>query len=56
MLTASVDGIAPDEGVARRTLQALRLIAANHRLVYLPTHDPESGRRLETLESANVSG
>jgi N-acyl homoserine lactone hydrolase len=55
MLRERVDGVAADEVVARQTLRALRQLAAERRLVYLPTHDPDSGHRLDTLEPASTS-
>ena len=41
-----VDGVSPDEGVARRTNQRILALAREQPLVYLPSHDPESANRL----------
>jgi N-acyl homoserine lactone hydrolase len=42
-----VDGISPDEATARQTMQKVLRYAQETPTVYLPTHDPDSGRRLE---------
>jgi len=41
-----VDGVSPDEGVARRTNQRILALAREQPLVYLPSHDPASANRL----------
>jgi glyoxylase-like metal-dependent hydrolase (beta-lactamase superfamily II) len=46
MLAGEIDGVSADEDVARRTLGAIRDLAADRPTVYLPTHDPESADRL----------
>jgi N-acyl homoserine lactone hydrolase len=46
MLRGAVDGIAPDEAAARRTLERIRIYAGTTPTVYLPSHDPESATRL----------
>lgn len=48
MIRGRVDGVAPDEQDAWRTLARIRNFAASTPVVYLPSHDPESGDRLET--------
>ena len=46
MLRGAVDGVAPDEGAARLTLERIRAYAAATPTVYLPSHDPASAARL----------
>lgn len=46
MLAGTIDGISPDENVARRTLADIRALCAQRPTVYLPTHDPNSAERL----------
>jgi glyoxylase-like metal-dependent hydrolase (beta-lactamase superfamily II) len=46
MLAGRVDGVSPDDRAAAATLGAIRQFAATRRVVYLPTHDPESAARL----------
>lgn len=41
-----VDGVSPSPRIARDTLGRIRSLAAERPLVYLPSHDPESARRL----------
>jgi glyoxylase-like metal-dependent hydrolase (beta-lactamase superfamily II) len=41
-----VDGVSPDEAVARQTMARIRELARERPLVYLPSHDPESAERL----------
>jgi N-acyl homoserine lactone hydrolase len=41
-----VDGVSPDERVARGTIERILSLAAQEPLVYLPSHDPESASRL----------
>jgi glyoxylase-like metal-dependent hydrolase (beta-lactamase superfamily II) len=43
-----VDGVSPSVAAARQTLAAILEYARQNRTVYLPAHDPESARRLET--------
>jgi len=49
MLAGTVDGVAPDVESARLTLARIRELAGARRLVYLPSHDPDSGTRLAGL-------
>ena len=44
-----VDGVSPDEGVARQTNQRILALAREQPLVYLPSHDPQSADRLARL-------
>jgi N-acyl homoserine lactone hydrolase len=46
LLAGKVDGVSPDETIARRTLSQIVGLAKQHPLVYLASHDPESGERL----------
>ena len=44
-----VDGVSPDEGIARQTNQRILALAREQPLVYLPSHDPASEDRLARL-------
>jgi len=46
MRAGQIDGVSGDETAASATLEAFRRLAAERPTVYLPTHDPESARRL----------
>jgi N-acyl homoserine lactone hydrolase len=46
MLRGAVDGVSPDEAVARATLAAIRELCTRRQTVYLPAHDPKSAERL----------
>jgi glyoxylase-like metal-dependent hydrolase (beta-lactamase superfamily II) len=46
MLAGRIDGVSADDVVAAATLNAIREFASSRRMVYLPTHDPESAARL----------
>jgi N-acyl homoserine lactone hydrolase len=46
MLRGAIDGVSTDEGAARASLQRIRAYIEERPTVYLPTHDPESERRL----------
>ena len=46
MLRGAVDGVAPDDELARITLARIRAYAGARPTVYLPSHDPESAARL----------
>ena len=41
-----IDGVSPDESVARETIDRILRLAAGEPLVYLPSHDPDSAARL----------
>ncbi len=47
MLSGRVDGVSADDQVSGATLEALANFAQSRPTVYLPTHDPEAGHRLE---------
>jgi glyoxylase-like metal-dependent hydrolase (beta-lactamase superfamily II) len=55
LLDQAVDGIAPDEQVARRTLARLLELARSRPTVYLPSHDPEAGTRLSERRPVPVA-
>lgn len=46
LLEQAVDGVAPDEQVARQTLARLLELVRERPTVYLPTHDSDAERRL----------
>jgi len=52
MLDGIADGVTSDEAAARRTLQRIQALARAEPTVYLPSHDPDSVRRLLTMEPA----
>ncbi len=52
MLEGAVDGVSPDENVARETLARMRDLTAAEPTVYLPAHDPESAQRLRDMTPA----
>lgn len=52
MLNAIADGVSNDPQTARRTLAGLRALAHSRPTTYLPSHDPDSPRRLAKLEPA----
>jgi N-acyl homoserine lactone hydrolase len=51
MLAGHTDGVTDDDATAAQTLRRLRSLAAEERIVYLPSHDPDSVRRLHESES-----
>ena len=46
MLKGIADGVTNDVRTARSTLAAIRALADSRPTVYLPSHDPDSPRRL----------
>jgi N-acyl homoserine lactone hydrolase len=54
MLAGAVDGVSPDPGKARETLDRIRRFAQDERVVYLPTHDPQSAERLAERRPATA--
>ena len=46
MLAEQVDGVSADDDVACATLGAIKRLAMDRPMVYLPTHDPDSAGRL----------
>jgi glyoxylase-like metal-dependent hydrolase (beta-lactamase superfamily II) len=55
MLAGVADGVAVNVAEARQTLARIAAYADTRPLVYLPSHDPDSGWRLETLETVTSS-
>jgi N-acyl homoserine lactone hydrolase len=49
LLAGKVDGVSPDPEVAHRTHAKILSLAAERPLVYLPSHDPDSVRRLKEV-------
>lgn len=56
MLSATVDGISPNDAVARATLARMRELCLQRPTIYLPTHDPKSAERLRERRAATVRG
>ncbi len=56
MLGGTVDGISPDENVARQTLADIRALCAQSPTVYLPSHDPNSADRLRRRRFTMTAG
>jgi glyoxylase-like metal-dependent hydrolase (beta-lactamase superfamily II) len=56
LLAGAIDGVAPDDRLARETGARLRELAASAPTTILPTHDPESVRRLEAFAGAHAGG
>lgn len=55
MLNGTIDGISPDEGVARATLADIRQLCGQRPTVYLPTHDPQAAQRLDERATVKVN-
>jgi glyoxylase-like metal-dependent hydrolase (beta-lactamase superfamily II) len=51
MLAGRADGVAPRPSLAVETLARIRRLAAERPTVYLPSHDPDSPRRLAARET-----
>jgi len=56
MLSETVDGISPNESIARATLARIRELCSAFPTIYLPTHDPKSGERLSERRFTSVPG
>jgi glyoxylase-like metal-dependent hydrolase (beta-lactamase superfamily II) len=67
LLAGAVDGVAPDERLARASMQWMTAFMATTPTVYLPSHDPNAARRLDqravcavpapaTLQSTGADG
>jgi N-acyl homoserine lactone hydrolase len=54
MLEGAIDGVALDERAARETLDRIREFTRQQPVVYLPSHDPEAGVRLDARETVTV--
>jgi N-acyl homoserine lactone hydrolase len=55
MVDGVVDGVGADPRAAARSLALVRALAAERPTVYLPTHDPEAGRRLIEREPVPIA-
>ena len=53
MLRQRLDGVAPDDTVARATLARMHAYVERTGAVYLPSHDPESPSRLAAARQAS---
>lgn len=47
LLDEQVDGVSPNEMTSLKTIRKIKEYAGEYPTVYLPSHDPESGMRLE---------
>ena len=56
LLRGAIDGVAPDEDVARQTNERIRAFARSRPTVYLVAHDPDSAGRLQRREAMPVPG
>jgi len=56
LFAGTVDGVAQDERAHRRSTALLRELCARHRVVVVPSHDPESAHRLATSETTGGTG
>ena len=54
LLERHVDGVSPDERVARRTMETLLEHGRRRPTVYLPSHDPLSAARLAAAQPLPV--
>ena len=54
MAEGAIDGVAPDELAARETLDRIQEFVRQRPVVYLPSHDPEGGERLDRREAATT--
>ena len=54
MLDQQIDGVSLDAHAARRTLRRIKTLANQTPLIYLPSHDPESAKRLENKTTAII--
>jgi N-acyl homoserine lactone hydrolase len=50
LLEQSVDGVSPDNAEAHRTLERILGYARSNPAVYLPSHGPESMKRLKSSQ------
>lgn len=54
MLDQQIDGVSLEAHAARRTLRRIQKLAEQTPLIYLPSHDPESAKRLENKTATIV--
>jgi hypothetical protein len=50
-----VDGVSPSKAVSLPTMQAILAFAQEYPTVYLPSHDPESERRLQKAATLQLN-
>jgi glyoxylase-like metal-dependent hydrolase (beta-lactamase superfamily II) len=55
MLDQAIDGVSPDETVARATLERVKQFVLETPAVYLPSHDPDAAQRLAMRTIAPAS-
>ena len=55
LIEEQVDGVSPNEAVSLQTMQRIVRYVRSQPMVYLPTHDPESGDRLANAIFVRVS-
>ena len=55
MLDGVADGVTNQPRVAVDTLERLRSLVQSRRAVYLPSHDPDSARRLVEMQPASLA-
>ena len=55
LVEEQVDGVSPSEAGSLRTMQRIVRYARSQPMIYLPTHDPESGDRLANRITVPVS-
>ena len=53
LIEEQVDGVSPSEAVSLQTMRRIVKYARSQPMVYLPTHDPESGDRLANAHSGS---
>ncbi|MEM6805361.1 MAG: N-acyl homoserine lactonase family protein [Bacteroidota bacterium] len=51
LLENKVAGICADKRAARKTIAQIQSFGKNHSMIYLPSHDTQSGKRLKNLET-----
>jgi len=56
LVEKKVDGVSPSVALSMRTIQTILRYAQDSPTVYLPAHDPESAKRLETVETIKLDG
>lgn len=54
MIDGVADGVSPDLGAARSSLKRIQEFASRRPVVYLPSHDPGSGQRLEQRRAVDM--
>jgi N-acyl homoserine lactone hydrolase len=54
ILNGTVDGINPNESIAKATLARIPQLCSDRPTIYLPTHDPKSGERLSRRQATHA--